>query len=214
MSGRRWRGFTLVELLVAMSIGMTLVVLLAQVSWSGQLAWERAATLSAQGSRELRAHDAVRRLVSGMMEPPAGIGAVALEANERSFEAFTSPSQGLRKAGPLRAQLAIREEAGRNLSLVLSLAPPDAPLTEHRAHASPLRIVLLSGLRAARIDYRYRVPGGLSAQRPGPQARPDLVIVSWNAGSDPALARSVAVRPRIDAAGECASDIARGPCAQ
>jgi hypothetical protein len=212
MSRRCARGFALVELLVAMALGMTLVVLLAQVSWSAQFAWERAATLSAQGSRELRAHDAVRRLVSGMVEPPPGIGALDLEANERAFEAFTSPSQGLRKAGPLRARLAVREEADRNLSLVLSLAPPDAPTAEARPHASPLPTVLLSGLRAARIDYRYRVPGGLSAQRPGPQARPALVIVSWNAGSDPALARSVAVRPRIDAAGACAGDIARAAC--
>lgn len=204
MSRRGAQGVTLVELVVAMTLGLSLVVLLSQALGTTRHAWERGRALADRGSRAADAHESLRRLITGMAAAPAG-EAAPFDASERAFDFVTTPSLGLRKQGSMRARLWVRDDGGQSLSLVLSLAPLHGP-----DGAAPSERVLLSNLHAAHLAYRYRSPAGVSHEPPHVGARPDLVIVAWNTAAEPARRWTVAVRPRVDTAGGCASDLPGG----
>lgn len=202
-------GFTLIEVLVSMSIGIVLIYLLTETLTATQTGWLRASLLGQTIELESRSARILRHTLSHLLPPAPDGREHALKASNQSFEFFTLPPQSRSGRGPLRGRLAIEAESGGLFALVLTLEPANeggAPPMEATRH------VLRSGLASAHISYYYAGTDTVSIAPPRSDVVPELVLVSWSSPDRASDVMEVAVRPRLSVSGRCHLDLTSGTC--
>lgn len=197
----RHRGFTLIEVLLAMAIGLVLIYVLSETFALTEKGWANARQSDGVTEQENRAAVVLLPLLASMQPPtPEGLDPVTQDADQ-ALEFTTLPPQSRADGGNMHARLAIQPDGHGFLALVLDLAPAG----DNRADAARHPLVLLSGLTAARLSCRY-------AEHAAKGAPPELVVVSWRHSGDPKEPHELVVRPRVSISGRCQLDLTSGTC--
>lgn len=202
-------GFTLIEVLASMSIGIVLIYLLTETLGTTQAGWMRASVLGQTIEQENRAARILRQTVTHLLPPAPDGGEHALVASDQAFGFHTLPPQARSTHGPLRGLLSVEAEPGGLFALVLAL---EAAAETTTLPAPVSRHVLLSGLASARISYLYAGPDTVSTGAARSDVAPDVLLVSWSYPQSMNDVAEVAVRPRLSVPGRCNLDLTSGTC--
>ncbi len=202
-------GFTLIEILASMSIGILLIYMLSETLAVTQTGWSRANLLGQVTKQESRTARILRQTLTYMLPPAPDAREHALIASSESLEFFTLPPQSRAERGLMHARLTIEPDGDRLFALVLNLVPSDDAL-KTLDHSS--RRVLLSGLAWGRFSYYYEGPRAVSVGEARNDIAPELVVVNWAYPDSVNDIHELAVRPRMDLSGRCLLDLTSGTC--
>lgn len=200
-------GFTLLELLVSMAVGVVLIFLLTEALRSTQEGWIRATKQDQRLAQELRAEELLRGLLTTLQPPvPDDLGRKT-PASDGMFEFVTLPRQSQAAQGPMRAILAVEADRLGLLDLGLDLNPVigdrPSPISHHK---------LLAGLAWAEFAYYYSGKDALTTSPPLDGSGPALIVIRWSYPDDRNDISEIAVRPRVSMSGECTLDLSSGRC--
>lgn len=200
-------GFTLLELLVSMAVGVVLIFLLTEALSSTQEGWIRATEQDQRLVQEQQAEELLRGLLTRLQPPvPNDAGRNTLASGDM-FEFVTLPRQSQAAQGPMRAILAIEANRLGQFDLLLDLNP----IAGDRPSAISRR-PLLTGLAWAEFTYYYSGKATLTTSRPLDGSAPALIVVRWSYPDDRNDISEIAVRPRVSMSGECTLDLSSGRC--
>lgn len=203
-------GFTLIEVLISLSIGVVLILLLSETLSATQAGRTRATQLSGALEREGDAIRILRHTLAYMLPPTPDGREHFIVATAESLEFFTLPPQSRGTEGVMHAQIAIKADGDGRFALVLELAPT-APVQRFPEHAS--RHTLLAGLASAHLSYVFTETTGVTDLAIRRNGTPTLVIINWTyPDGDAGDSRELAVRPRLNLSGRCHLDMASGTC--
>lgn len=142
------RGFTLLELLVAMAVSALLLALLSQVMGSLQQASRTARESWSAVASPLLGRQVLVALLREALPPPPGQPGLALVGGPLLLEFNAVPPQALRHAGPIRIRVSVERDAlGRSEVAV------DFRTLAGGALESLPRHVVFTGLGSASFDY-------------------------------------------------------------
>jgi prepilin-type N-terminal cleavage/methylation domain-containing protein len=152
-------GFTLIEILASMAVGVVLIYLLTETLAATQTAWVRANQFGRVVEQETRTAMILNHTLANMLPPTPDGREHTLIAKNQSLEFFALPPQARAEGGVMRGRLAIEPVSGGLFALVLNLVPADGSRTIPE-HAPPR--VLLTGLASASFSYYYAGPDAMS----------------------------------------------------
>lgn len=204
---RRQIGFTLIELMAAMSISIVFVYLLSETISATQAGGIRASELAGRTQQQARAVLILERTLANLQPPVPGGGEHAITASDNRLEFTTLPPQSHGELGPMRAKLWVVAPGSSQVEIALALSPTrrseDLPAAD--------TTTLLSGLSSAQFIYHYAQPQPSQEQQARGEALPQLITVRWTyAGSSDT--HEVSVRPRLDISGRCHVELTTGTC--
>jgi general secretion pathway protein J len=162
----RWRssaGFTLVELLVALSLFSLLSVALFGSIRVGTAAWSRATTYADESDHGLHAQDLLRHLIENAyplyLPDNANSGHVDFAGSATALSFLSGAPMALGKGGRSRISLAV-EPHGERIDLLLEAKPELAVVNDE---AEKARKPLLTGASAVAFSYFGKTPADRSA---------------------------------------------------
>lgn len=202
-------GFTLIEILASMSIGIVLIYMLSETLAVTQTGWSRANLLGQVTKQESRTTRILRQTLTYMLPPAPDAREHTLIVSNQTLEFFTLPPQSRSEWGLMHVRLIIEPEGNNLFALVLNLVPSDDTLKTLN-HSS--RHVLLSGLAWGRFSYYYEGPNAVSVGQARNDITPELVVVNWAYPDSVNDIHELAVRPRMDLSGRCLLDLTSGTC--
>lgn len=205
-SAARSRGFTLVEMLIALSLtAMLAVMILAGLQTSSRI-WRRSTAAAEEIERMAFAHGFLRRVIGGAYPrlKPDGAGAVDFSGEATSLEFMGPVISGVSIAGRARLRLAVIKE-GETEALMLTM------LNESTAGAEPIEETLISGARRIRFSYRARGSDEWVEDWSSEPALPALVKVEVADGRMSHWPPLI-IRPSIGADVDCRLDTITGGC--
>lgn len=200
-------GFTLVELLASISIGIVLVMLLTQTLSTSQSGWVRANELDQAIGREQSVETVLRRVLTHIQPILPGEHAPPLIRSATTFEFSAQPPQSRAMLGPLRGRLSVEPDADGRVALVLSTVA----VNSQEGGMETDRQVLLTGLQSAQMSY-HPVQQGSPDGVHHDDSTPELIVVAWAYPGSNQHMKEVAVRPRLDVSGRCHLDLTSGTC--
>jgi len=208
-AGKSEAGFTLLEVMVSMSIGIALIYLLSEILTATQAGWVRTNLLGQVAIQEQRTTRILGHMLGALLPPAPGDREHALIATRESLEFSTLPPQSRAALGLLRARLVIEAEEGGLFALALNLAAGD---DMRRIPETSSRHVLLSGLASAHFSYYYDGPDAVFAGPGRSDVAPVLIVVNWTYPDSGEDIRELAVHPRVRLSGRCQLDMASATC--
>lgn len=205
-SAARSRGFTLVEMLIALSLtAMLAVMILAGLQTSSRI-WTRSTTAAEEIEEMAFAHGFLRRAISGAYPrlKPDGAGAVDFSGDATSLEFLGPIISGVSIAGRARIRLTVVEE-GETEALLLSMK------NENIDGSEPVEETLIAGARRIRFSYRARGSDEWVEDWRSKPFLPALVKVEV-AGGRMSPWPPLIIRPSIGADVDCRLDTITGGC--
>ena len=207
----REAGFTLVEVLVAVTLLSLLSMALFFSVRFGVTAWQRGTNRSDQVHASMLIQDLLRRLIGAayplLLSDGSGKGWIDFSGSSKSLDFLAPVPVALASGG--RGRFMLSSEPHGDLSdLVLTSRPELVP---RDTQAGPTRKTLLATLEAAEFSYFGAVRTGRAAQWhdhwTGEMTLPALVRVRVRfARSDPRLWPDLTIAPRITADVGCVYD--------
>lgn len=208
-AGNTEAGFTLLEVLVSMSIGIVLIYLLSEILNATQTGWARTNLLGQVTTQERRTARVLGHMLGSLLPPAPGEKEHTLIATKESLEFSTLPPQSRATVGLLRARLVIEAEEDGLFALVLNLVPTDNTL---RTPGISSRHVLLSGLASAYFSYYYNGPDSVFVGSGRSDVAPVLIVVNWTYPDSGTDMRELAVHQRVSLSGRCQLDMTSATC--
>lgn len=202
-------GFTLIEVLISISIGAALVLLLAEILSATLTGQMQAAAQVGISQHEEAAIRLLRQTVSDMLPPTPDGREHFITASADALEFFTLPPQSRGADGIMRARIATEASQDGQYSLTLELLPVTSkqPRSER-----PTRRTLLAGLAAIHLTYVFPDAPSTSTQPFRRSDVPTLVVLNWAYPGNAKNVRELAVRPRLEMSGHCHLDMTSGTC--
>ena len=156
VSRPRRRGFTLLELLIALAASGLLLAVLSQTLGALQLAVRRAMRADASGDELERGRQMVSTLLGAALPPAAGDTAASFVGRPDSVDFTAAPPDALGRLGPLRLRMLVAPAGRDQLGLFAELRPARSGET-----AAPVlrRDLLLGALQWAQLAYSAGSPG-------------------------------------------------------
>jgi general secretion pathway protein J len=201
------RGFTLVEMLIALSLtGMIAVMILASLQASSRL-WSRLSVSTAAAEEMSFAHGFLRRAIGGAYPrlEPNGSGDVDFSGDATTLEFLGPIISGVSIAGRARITLAVRKE-GESEALLLTLS------NDHVAGGEPTQETLIADARRIRFSYRARGSEEWLEDWRSRPALPALIRVDVEVSGGRPDWPLLIIRPSIDADVDCRLDTITGGC--
>jgi prepilin-type N-terminal cleavage/methylation domain-containing protein len=200
------RGFTLLELLVAMAASALLLALLSQVSGSLQAAAQRVVGGGAElPASEARARQALLRLLSDVLPAADGDTVNGFSGHPQSVEFTAVPPDALLHLGPVRVRLLEAPVSAAQMGLFIEMrSARDAGKTPE----VPRRELLRGGLQSVRFSYAAdRGPGAPVLDHwPAAGAPPGWIQVVWRRAGDLEQSAALAAAVRRSLPGDCRFD--------
>lgn len=209
------RGFTLLELLVALAVSGLLLAVLSQTLGSLQMAVHRALRADASGDELERGRQVLALLLAAALPPAAGDTAAGFVGRSDRVEFTATPPEAMSRLGPLRLHLLVAP-AGRN---ELGLFAEWRPASSGEMAAAVLRRdMLIGGLQWAQLAYAGGAAGATEAAGMAgsskvlrdhwlePDRLPALVQVRWRLAGEEVERQPVTVAIRRNLAGGCRFD--------
>lgn len=202
-------GFTLIEVLISISIGAVLILILAEILSATLTGQMQAAAQVGISQREEAAIRVLRQTVSNMLPPTPDGREHFITASTDALEFFTLPPQSRGADGIMRARIATEASQDGQYILTLELLPVTSkqPRPER-----PARRTLLAGLASVHLSYVFPDAPNTSAQFPRRSDLPTLVVLNWAYPGNAKDVRELAVRPRLGMSGRCHLDMTSGTC--
>lgn len=202
---RRARGFSLIELLVALAIGVLLIGILGNLLGEVIGTTRRALSESGDSEEGVLATRTIALLLKSAMPPSIKDGRVGLVGTKNEVEFDVSPPESLEPFGILRLRLYIDKETSGGSSLFLDARPAAGNGTKRALEIKRYRlcrnVATLAFQYLGQVDGATREFGSWSNQ----ERLPALVSVGITRSNDvsPTL---IAVAPRRDVDGNCRID--------
>ena len=202
-------GFTLLEILIAMAVGLVLLTLLSQSLSLVQSGFGRVKNAQYGLSDEIAAIRILEQAIIDLQPPIKAESTTTLVTETDRFEFDTLPVQSSRHLGRLRGTLSVEHDAAGLMVLVLDLKPATYPTSENIDREPH---VLLRDLADVSFAYRYRGEHGLIDRPANAADIPVLVMLDWLPASAPGDRRSLVMRPRLSIPGGCYVDQVGATC--
>lgn len=200
------RGFTLLELLVAMAVSALLLALLSQVMGSLQQASRSARESWATVAAPVGGRQVLVALLREALPPPPGQPGWALVGGPQRVEFNAVPPQALRHAGPIRVRVSVQRDALGQSEVVVDFSTLAGVALE-----SLPRHTVLTGLGSASFDYAESTGSEPLAQWRNASRLP--AIIRLNVDDSSSGSRSVvAAAPRRHGVASCRLDLISVEC--
>lgn len=205
------KGFTLLELLIAMIIGSGLVYLTSEVFSLIQRGVEQSRQAADQVMTEQRAIAVVREALSNLIPPVTSDKRYRIVATESVFEFAAVPVDGRSQWGSMNTRIVIEPSAGGKFMIVFEQWKSEAGSSFTIPKS---RLILFKDLKSASLQYLYLTSRGLHTQPAEPEQHPELVTLRWTEADyvGQTGAESLSVRTRIDAGANCQLDLQSLSC--
>lgn len=205
------KGFTLLELLIAMIIGAGLIYLTSEVFSLIQRGVEQSRQVSDQVMTEQRAITVAREALSNLIPPVTSDKRYRIVATETVFEFAAIPVDGRSQLGAMNTRISIEPSTDEKLMIVFEQWPLGTSLSSTIPQS---RLILFKNLTSASLQYLYHTPHGLRPQPAEFENHPELVTLHWaKAGYvGQTGVGSLSVRTRLDAGANCQLDLQSLSC--
>jgi len=200
------RGFTLLELLVAMAVSALLLALLSQVMGSLQQASRSARDSWAVAAAPLLGRQVLVALLREALPPPPGQPGWALVGGPERVEFNAVPPQALRHGGPIRVRVSVERDALGQSNVVVDFSTLAGVALE-----SLPRHTVLTGLGSASFDYSESTGSEPLAQWRNASRLPALIRLNLRDTSGGARS-VVAAAPRRHRVASCRLDLISVEC--
>ncbi len=199
----RQHGFTLLELLIALTVSGLLLAILSQTLGALQIAVHRATRADAAGDELERGRQMVAELLAGALPPAVGDDGAGFVGRPDGAEFTAVPPDALSRLGPLRLRLLVAPMGTDKLGLFAELRS-----ARNGATAAPVlrRDLLMGGLQWVQLAYSAGATTGLQERWLEPGRLPALVQVRWRLSGEEGERQPVTVAIRRSLVGGCRFD--------
>lgn len=207
----RPRGMSLIELLVAMSLGALLMMLLYSVLSSVQTGWHRSKALAASSSDELASAQFLFTTVSAALPPDPLDENTWFRGTSDQIEFLSAPPAAESWRGPVKIRLySIPQELDRKALMMEMHASGEPPMSAHGARAR----IILSNIKTVSFEFSDLHDGRMqdTTSWNAPEKLPKLIkinIVFMSARANPVR---LAIAPRRSISGRCNFDLVSLSC--
>lgn len=206
VAGSCKRGFTLLELLIALAVSGMLLAVLSQTIGSLQLAGHRAIQADAAGGELERGRQMGAALLAAALPPAPGDDDAGFVGRPDGADFTAAPPEALSRLGPLRVRLMVAPMDADQLGLFAEVRSARSGET---AVPAIRRDLLMGGLKWARLAYSAGSAGAVTVlqdQWLEPSRLPALVQVRWQLTGEDKERQPVTVSIRRNLAGGCRFD--------